>query len=189
MTNVGELIVENDELRTANVRLTTEINNLREMTKRKRDEDDENDRLGKELKRTHDSFDDEEKGDDDEESIIQTRDRRICRDCQRERPMSSFRERVNHKNKKTGVIEPRVIHRTKCNSCRSRKYKKKKVANSTINRIIRDSNFKCMLNDDIKEEDEPQFYPDGESSGEDHVVKSILYMGRIYNPDLAIGKV
>ena len=118
----------------------------------------------------------------------------------------------------------------------------KPVANSTINRIIRESSFVCqgrqnpsrlyvpepsnpssdhddsedisivikkepeeevvdqeeedevsfdkeMLNDDIKEEDEPQFYPDDESSGEDHVVNSILYMGRIYNPDLAIGKV
>ena len=46
-----------------------------------------------------------------------------------------------------------------------------------------------LLEDDIKEEDEPQFYPDDESSGEDHVVNSILYMGKIYNPDLTIGKV
>ena len=46
-----------------------------------------------------------------------------------------------------------------------------------------------LLEDDIKEEDEPQFYPDDSSSGEDHVVNSILYMGKIYNPDLTIGKV
>lgn len=117
----------------------------------------------------------------------------------------------------------------------------KPVANSTINRIIRESNFNCQGRqnpsrvyipeptnpmststdhgdgedicivkkeleeevidqeeeeissnedrDDIKEEDEPQFYPDDESSGEDHVVNSILYMGKICNPDLTIRKV
>lgn len=116
----------------------------------------------------------------------------------------------------------------------------KPVANSTINRIIRESRFICQgrqnpsrvyvpdpsnplgtptdgdddddmcivkkepeeevidqevalsfnkERDDIKEEDEPQFYPDDESSGEDHVVNSILYLGRICNPDLTIRKV
>lgn len=90
----------------------------------------ENDRLGKEVKRMHDSIDDKEDGGDEEEEedIIQTPDRRICTECQWERPMSSFREHVNQKNKKTGDIKQRVTHRTICNSCRSRKYKKKKVA-------------------------------------------------------------
>ena len=46
-----------------------------------------------------------------------------------------------------------------------------------------------VLDDDIKEEFESQFGPDDPSSGEDHVVNSILYMGKIYNPDLTIGKV
>lgn len=41
----------------------------------------------------------------------------------------------------------------------------------------------------IKEEEEPQFQPDDDSSGEEHVVNDILYMGKIYNPDLTVGKV
>lgn len=85
--------------------------------------DDEDDRLMKETKRTHDSIDDEEK---EEEVTIPIHDRRICTECQRERLMSSFREHVNHKNKETGAILHRVTHRTKCNSCRSRKYKKRR---------------------------------------------------------------
>ena len=50
-------------------------------------------------------------------------------------------------------------------------------------------NKEILLGDDIKVEDEPQFYTNDESSGDDHVVNSILYMGYIYNPDLTIRKI
>lgn len=45
------------------------------------------------------------------------------------------------------------------------------------------------IEEEVKEEDEPQFDPNEESSGEDHVVNSILFMGRICNPCLTVCKV
>ena len=129
-----------------------------------------------------------------------------CIICKGTKPLSMFQSK--HRQKiKGGKIAEYLTTRKKCKSCRNKEEynRAKKARISPVDNLCAEKepedgvihqeevemdspNKESSLEDDIEEEKEPQFYPDDESSGDDHVVNSILYMGKIYNPDLAIGK-
>lgn len=122
-------------------------------------------------------------------SSIETNETKQCTSCNKHWPFSSF-------GKCSGI-------RNVCSSCKGKKYRSAKKAKvspefgqfAVVDRECeeepgsRDTEMALASPEPIKEEDVHQFQLDTELSGEEHVVNSILYMGRIQNPDLTMCKV
>jgi len=128
----------------------------------------------------------------EEQSVAssETNGKKQCTSCDEYRPLDSF-GKPGFRRKLCGL----------CRGKRDRLTKKAKVSSefgqfASVDREHEEKNQDAVIQRrpfaphlPIKEEDEPQFQTDTELSGEEHVVNSILYMGRIQNPDLTMCKV
>lgn len=135
------------------------------------------------LKRKYTEIAEPEKEDEDEEgcntdATVVTM--RACGDCNKEFPIETYMTICSQTNKR-GEKKQYKSYRRKCNACRWLRQKKAKLSNEPV------VDLSLTMTKDEQDDDRPQF-ESGESSGSDHVVNDLLYMGKITNPDLTINR-
>lgn len=94
-----------------------------------------------------------------------------CDVCHKEKNIRSFVTSTVKKDKH-GVDRTYSTERGLCHSCKSKRTTERKT---------------LSVSTKVEDDNEPQF-ESGESSGSDHVVNDLLYMGKITNPDLTINR-